>query len=244
MYKNITIVDGIDVMMIMLDSLPICSIVFDDNAKLININKLAQNLLRVKSFDTCIGNEELFFPEIDQLQEVVKLLKRGIDVDGQRMVLRCSDGAFVQVAFNACMLYGINKVFLFQFYELIPAVNLNFKFLTNVAHDEIKKIFSDHNYVSNDISNNLLPKVLVSHSLENRLFADITNQVLQSRFPNLTTNEVVVCGLIASRLSIEEIAELTNRTPMNIRCVIYRIIRKLELKSTKAIYEKMLAETG
>jgi len=31
---------------------------------------------------------------------------------------------------------------------------------------------------------------------------------------------------------------------MNIRCVIYRIIRKLELKSTKALYEKMVAETG
>jgi len=26
--------------------------------------------------------------------------------------------------------------------------------------------------------------------------------------------------------------------------VIYRIIRKLELKSTKALYEKMVAETG
>lgn len=244
MYKNITIVDGIDVMMIMLDSLPISSIVFDENGRLININRLAQNLLRVKLIDDCFGNEGLFFPEIEHLHEVINHLKRGIDVIGQRIVLRCSDGVFVQVAFNACMLYGANKFFLFQFYELIPATNLNFQFLTDAAHEEINKIFSNHNYVSNDFSNSLLPKILVGSSLENRLFADITNQVLQSRFPNLTNNEVVVCGLIASRVSIDEIAELTNRTPMNIRCVIYRIIRKLELKSTKALYERMVAETG
>ncbi|MBV5282139.1 MAG: hypothetical protein JZU53_06835 [Paludibacter sp.] len=243
MYKNVTIVDGVEVMMIMLDSLPICSVVFDDNAKLIKINKPAQNLLRVKSAEDCLGNEAQFFPEIEDLHEVIKLLKRGNDVTEQRIVLRCLDGAFAQVAFNACMLYGESKVFLFQFYKIMPATNYDFQFLTSVAHEEIKKILDGHNYVTNDISNSLIPKVLVSNSLESRLFADITNQVLQCRFPNLTNNEVIVCGLIASRLSIEEIAELTNKVPTNIRCVIYRILRKLELKSTRALYDKMVAET-
>lgn len=243
MYKNVTIVDGVEVMMIMLDSLPICSIVFDDSGKLIQINRLAQKLLHAKSADDCRGNEGLFFSEIETLHEAIKILKRGVDINGKRVVLRCLDGTFVQATFNACMLYGVNKVFLFQFYELVPTTNLNFKFLTNVAHKEMKKILKDHNYVSKDISNTLLPKVLLGHSLENRLFVDITNQVLQSRFPNLTNNEVVVCGLIASRMSIEEIAEFTNKTAMNIRSIIYRIIRKLELKSTRALYEKMIAET-
>jgi DNA-binding CsgD family transcriptional regulator len=242
MYKNITIVDGIDVMMIMLDSLPISSIVFDDDAKLIKINKPAQNLLSIKLIEDCFDKEEQFFPEINQLHDAIKLLRRGVDITEQRIILRGLDGVLIHAAFSACMLYGVKKVFLFQFYELLSTTELHLKFLTNVAHYEVNTILKKYNYVTKDVSNNIYPKVFLGNSLESRLFTDITNQILQSRFPNLTHNEVVVCGLIASQMSIEEIAELTTRTPMNIRCVIYRIVRKLELKSTKALYEKMVAE--
>jgi len=51
MYKYLPIVENVREMMVMLKSLPTCTIVFDSNSKIVNINKAALDFLKINLID-------------------------------------------------------------------------------------------------------------------------------------------------------------------------------------------------
>lgn len=57
-------------------------------------------------------------------------------------------------------------------------------------------------------------------------YADLTSQA-----PDLSPLEQRLCALLASNLTVKEIAEITNRSPRTIETMIYRIRKKLGLSS-------------
>ena len=123
MYRNLTIAEGHQEVMIAFNSLPISSVVLDENYKLVDVNKRALELFNLDKQDRA-GVQSI----IDQNEGIAALvddLSVGKDVFMRSSVIQLPGGGAIPVTLNASMLYGNPKLFLFLFFWVAHAP-LNF----------------------------------------------------------------------------------------------------------------------
>lgn len=222
MYKTLSLFDNADEMLVMLNSLPLCSIVFDLNLKLVDVNFRAEKLLGIDNKKKYIENKMVLNIDYECLRELVNRLKNGFEIYQEKLSLRTINGKNIRVECYGNMLYGTKKVFLFQFHELPPAS------ATSSIYQETTRIESELE-VPILKKKKSYPEI---NKIARTLFLDLLSEgdtsVLQFswEYQNLNQVEVVTSRLISIDKSVVEISNLLKTSPP----AIYKILKNIRLK--------------
>jgi DNA-binding CsgD family transcriptional regulator len=123
MYKYLPITSNISEMLVAITSLPTCTLVFDSKADLVDMNLLAANFLKIKDKEAYLNKRLKIDVDYVHLQYMLSKLIKGKSVVNETICIRRTDGSNANVKFSGSMLYGVKKIFLFQFYEIMASID-------------------------------------------------------------------------------------------------------------------------
>jgi DNA-binding CsgD family transcriptional regulator len=232
MYKYLTLIDDMTEMLVMMSSLPTCTIVFDKNAELLDINQLASDFLQIKNWTDYLNGKVRINTDYFYLQKTIEELKTGKTISNENLKFMRADNSIVQVKFNACMLYGAKSIFLFQFFEVKPSPTLDFPILLNSVFHDIQSLQVNLSELGASVLSGIENDPGVNDDSQEN---DLT-QLLSIKQINLTRNEYAICELIAEQTPVKQIADILHKTPNNIYGTVKRITHKFNLKSRKELY--------
>ena len=232
MHKYLTLIDDIKEMMVMMSSLPTCTIVFDKDAKLIDINQLAVDFLKIENKNDYLGGTSKIQTDYFYLKRVIETLQTGKTISNGNMKFIKTDNNIVQVKFNACMLYGTKTIFMIQFFEIKSSAMIDFPVLLNSVFLDIQNLQTN----LNELGANILTGVKADSNINDSFKESHTVQLLSIRYTSLTQKELAICELISQQVQVQQIAEVFHKTKSHIYIVLKGIIQKLNLESTKELY--------
>jgi DNA-binding CsgD family transcriptional regulator len=235
MFKYLSITTNLQEMMIMLKSLPTCTIVLDKKCKIVEINQSALVFLNVRSKDDYRVKRIGVLNDPTYMKKILNELIRGRVIRDKTHFVDCANGQFRVVNFSACMIEGLSKMFIFQFFELeiFPSSYTEFQNTTShqsVPNDQLLKKGKQYRNVKKLFDDS--GQKIAYH----RYLSECTIQLFARKYSGLTHNEVIICTFLASNLSVDEISKITNKLASNVSGSIYRIIAKFQLESRQALY--------
>jgi len=227
MFKYLPITTSLQEMMIMLNSLPTCSIVLDLECRIVEINKPALDFLSIESKNDYRIKRISLLNDLNYIKKIQKKLITGHVIRDQNFLVNCANGQSRLISFNACAIEGVSKMFIFQFFDLAILPNSYAEFLMTKNS-------------MNETGNKLLDESDEEKKQQYYLSKHII--LFVRKYSKLTYNEVVICTLIAADMSVTEISKKTNKLTSNIHGSIHRIMNKFKLESRQDLYEKLKIE--
>jgi len=245
MYKYLSIVDDVLEMMIMLKSLPACTLVFDINMKLVDVNQQALNKLKIECVDDFSNKGCAMFIDPGLFKHLMVDMKHGKMVRSGKMLLKCADGSLILAEFSACMINAKCDLFIFQFFE-VSQLNTEDSiflrtnsFLANIYSTYckqdilIKKPESDPNDAI-EMKNIQDQKCLEKE--QNQLKENIT-QLRVKKQRGLSEIEIVVSNLLETGLSVKEISDRINKSISTVYTITRRLVERNIIESGMKLAE-------
>jgi len=233
MYKYLTLIENIKEVLVMMNSLPTCTILFDSKGGLVDMNKLASDFLLISNMEDYLKKKFRINTDYFYLQSVIAELKAGKTISKGKLKFQRQDDSVVCVEFNASMLYGPQKVFIFQFFEISPTENLDYRFIINSTCHDIQRLQSKITELGNSMVVDLKDTQARIANPENII------SLLSKKYTNLTQNEVTICELISTGLTVKEMSVSLKKTQNNIYGTIKRITFKLNMRSISELRRQL-----
>jgi len=222
MYKYLSLTGNLQEMMIMLKSLPAFSLIFDRKCNLVEINEPALKLLKIRSIEDFNNRKGEMFPKSDYIKTIIQDLKQGKTVRYEKTQIKYTDNSIGVIELCACMINGQKDLYLFQLFEIFPAVTWNLgSFIPNNPNSQ--KTIENISSQSNNWATNENKEI---KEFELSLVENDSIQEQKIRYRRLTKLETLVNELVVRDMSISQIANLTNKTNLGIRTIIRRIEEK------------------
>jgi hypothetical protein len=241
MFKYLPITSTLHEMMIMLNSLPTCTVVLDRDCNVVEINQLALEFLNIKAKCDYKLRRIGVINDLEYIKNILKKLATGRDIRDKSHFVICAGGQSKVVNFSACMIEGTTKMFIFQFYEVAIFPSLFTEFQNAHAEQSIQK-----SYLIDKKKGHRSVKRLFEDRGRNTAYRfylqECTIQFFARKYSGLTNDEVLVCTLIAFNLSVNEISVITNKLGTNIRASIYRIMKKFNVQTQEDLYDRLILE--
>ena len=137
-----------------------------------------------------------------------------------------------------------NDAFLFQFFEFNPSNDMKFEFVSKTNNTQLNSNLQQINATEKKLLNNLVQKHIVNRLLTKPLYAEFLEEdvllKISEKYPQLSESDIIVCGLISLRKSTSEISLIINKTPNCTRVITQRIFNKLNLKSRRELYHRII----
>lgn len=230
MYKYLPITGNLQEMMIMLKSLPAFSLIFDKKSNLIEINEPALKLLKLNSIEDFNNRKDEMFPKSDYVRTIIQELKRGKTVRYEKTQIKYADNSIGVIELCACMINGHQDLYLFQLFEIFPAVIWNLGSFTSSNATSQKTIENIPTLVKSWATNSKESLIWEENKeikeSEVSLIENGSIHVQKTKCRRLTKLETLVNELIVHDMSISEIANITNKTNLGIRIIMRRIEEK------------------
>jgi hypothetical protein len=238
MYKYLSIAENLKEMMLMLKSLPACTLVFDKRSNLVDLNKPALQLLRINNAQEFNAKRDEVFPTNDYIKTIIKELKKGNTVRHAKTLLKYANDGHTVVELCACMVNGLQELFVFQLFEISFSTNSDLGSFTSYAdRNDMEDIaFHPVNWVTSSkktfvLTNKNKPKERRSE----RLVENNSMQLGKTKYRKLTNIEETVAKLAALNMSVLQIANATNKTTLSIRVIMRRVTEKEKLNIRKGL---------
>jgi DNA-binding CsgD family transcriptional regulator len=245
MYKYLSIVDDVLEMMIMLKSLPACTLVFDINMKLVDANQQALNKLKIQCIDDFSNKGCAMFIDPVLFKDLMLDMKRGKMVRSAKMLLKCADGSLILAEFSACMINAKCDLFIFQFFEVSQLNTEDSIFLR--TNSFLADIYST--YCKQDIlikkpesdPNDTIEMMNVKDQKcvekeQNQLKENIT-QLRVKKQRGLSEIEIVVSNLLETGLSVKEISDRINKSISTVYTITRRLVERNIIESGMKLAE-------
>lgn len=218
MFKYLQITNTLQEMMIMINSLPSCTIVLDVKSRIVEINKPGLEFLSVDSKDDYRLKRMLLINDFDYIRKVQMRLISGHVLQDKIFSINFLNGQTRLVNFSGCMIEGVSRMFLFQFFDLSILPNLNLE-LATMSYDRCRNC------------NNIIDVADVK--TVNYKISDKCLLKFARKYMNLTHSEIIICALFASDMSIADISKKTNRASSNVYGSINRLMKKFKVESRR-----------
>lgn len=243
MFKYLPITSNLQEMMIMVNSLPTCTIVLDRHCKVVEINQLGLKFLNVNSKEDFKLKRTGVLNDVNHIKGVLKELATGREIRDKSHFIHCVGGQSKVVNFSACMIDGASKMFIFQFYEVAIFPNLFYE----IQNSPAEKISPSTRLINKDKGQRsvkmLFDKGGRGLNTAYRCYLQESAILFFARkYSGLTQDEVLICTLIAFNMPATEISVMLNKLNSNIRASIYRIMAKFGLTSVDSLYERLMLE--
>ncbi|MDR3653864.1 MAG: hypothetical protein P4L34_12955 [Paludibacter sp.] len=230
--------------------MPSCALVIDLNGVIHEVNQQAIEFFRATTKEDFIFDKQNIKNIIIDSQravDLIKLISKTKESIYREILLRRFDKTIASVNLIACIFPDNPTYIIFQFIESHPYNQVILTELSHAFHHEAQRLKP---YL-NKPGKNLLEEVIVSDLLEDivankptrndqiNVVGDERINLLTKYFPEFSTNELILCGYLSLKLSIDDISSLTGKTSNSLRVSLHRILQKTNFSSSKEFLRKL-----
>jgi hypothetical protein len=231
--------------------LPMCGITVDLKGNILEMNDEAKKFFGVstESRPTDFLHIHSVFVETSQANDFQLELKQSRELIVTKLLFRKTDRKIAFVDVYARLISNPAKVFVLLFSESRQSNHFIFSEMIQSFWHEVMQLRPYLNKPGKEllqkiVSESRLDEVIKNSPVKKTPAEIVTNKRIAAiafLFPELTNNELVFCGLLSMRLTMDEIAHITGKTPNNLRVSFHRILRKSNLKNGKELLRKFEA---
>lgn len=204
----------------------------------VSLNKQAQELLGIK--DKQVFNIDKWRSINPHVNEILRNIDKEIITD-QKILITLFNGKKEIISFNLSIIKhnDIERTFIIQFMKAANKYSVSSLSSLFSLGDEIKKLMP---YLNNT-GKKLLKDILQSHFQEENkqliaedlIYYEREIQIIEEAFPELSHQEILICGLLINDMDSNEISMLTKKSLNSIFVTIHRINKKLNIKDRKEL---------
>lgn len=232
------------------NQLPLPTIIVNSVGAVVLINNEAKKYLLISNEDVSTEYFDLNKIIISDISGTIFTLDESYlhdEVKVRKALVRIVDGRVICVDLYISPLAFNSKIFQIQFVESIDQNQLVLSDLVNLYSKEVLRLRPYLNkpgkemlaqLVFNEISLGV-EKNMLNKRIQLELINDQLVSKLAKDFPQLSNNELILCGFFSQKLTIDEVAAVTGKTSNCLRVSLHRIVRKTTFKSSKAFLLKL-----
>lgn len=222
------------------------AMVIDINGSILDINQRAIQFFRASTKEDFIFERQHIMNMIIDSQramEIIKIIGKNNEFLNKKVLLRRFDKTIACVDMNACLFPDDPNYILLQFTET-PAP-LSQPILSELAKAYQREIVHLKPYLNKhgkelleQINNNILDGVIKNKPTQNKKIEVIRDErinQLKKLFPQLSKSELTLCSFLSLKMSIDEIALVTNKTSNSLRVAFHRILQKTNFSHGKEL---------
>lgn len=232
------------------NQLPLPTIIVDSAGVVVLINKEAKKYL-------FISNEDVRTQYVDINKIIVSDISGAVftvdeaylqdEVKVHKALVRIVDGRVICVDLYISPLEFNSTMFQIQFVESNEQNQLVLSDLVNSYSKEVLRLRPYLNKPGKEMLAQLVFNEISlgveKNKLNRRIQLELVNNQLVSKlakeFPQLSNNDLILCGFFSQKLTIDEVAAVTGKTSNCLRVSLHRIVRKTAFKSSKAFLLKL-----
>lgn len=221
-----------------LDILLFPTAVYIPNSRKVALNKAARVLLELKA------NQEFNLDKWKKInphiENILKRINKELITD-QRIIITLFNGKKEIISFNLSIIkYNeTGTVYIIQFRKATNKYSVSTLSSMQTVGDEIRKLMP---YLNNH-GKVILKEILQNYFVENTkelisddiIYYEKEIEIISESFPDLTHQEVILCGLLINDLDSNEISLLTKKSLNSVFVSIHRINKKLNIKDRKEL---------
>lgn len=229
--------------------MPTCAMVIDIHGIIHELNQKAIQFFKAATKEDFIFDKQNIrnmIVDSHRATELIKSITKN-ETFTKEILLRRFDKTIVGIDLQACYLPDSSNLILIQFSEKKPYSKVYMYELSQAFRREVQRLKPYLNKPGKGILEEIIIEDIVDSITENKNTK--RNQVVEigeerlntltKMFPEFSTTELILCGYLSLKISIDEIATLTNKTPNCLRVSFHRILRKTEFGSGKNFLRKL-----
>lgn len=232
------------------NQLPLPVIVIKSAGDIVFINNEAKKYL-------CASNDDLRIQNVDITKIIISDVSGMVftiddvylpnEVKMRKALIRTFDGRVICVDLYISLFESNSKVFQIQFVESNEQHQLLLSDLVNWYSKEVLKLRPYLNkpgkqmlaqLVINEVSMGFEKSKLNKRTQLELINGELVDK-LAKEFPQLSNNELILCGFFSQKLTVDEIATITGKTSNCLRVSFHRIVRKANFSNTKSLLLKL-----
>jgi hypothetical protein len=226
--------------------MPTCALVIDAIGNILEVNQQAIQFFKASTKEDFIfdkQNIKNMIIDFRRALELIELINRNTELINQEILLRRFDKTIASVDLNASVFPDNPNFILIQFTETYPQSQAILTELSEAFRHEVQRLKPYLNKPGKD----LLEELIVNNMLEGITNNKATRSAqpvvvgeerinqLTKLFPELSNSELILCGYLSLKMSTNNIAKVTGKTPNSLRVAFHRILRKTTLASGKEL---------
>lgn len=226
--------------------MPICSLIIDSQGIIQDINQKAVEFFRAGTKEDFIFDQENISHMIvdsHHANELLRLICKSTESVNHETLIRRFDKTIVGIDLHARLFPDNPEHILIQFYEK----NTNHQIYIHEASQVFRREAQRLKPYLNKPGKNILEEVINGNASENIvpkkkalvIISDERMNYLTNLFPEFSNNELCLCGYLSLKMTIDEIASLTGKTPNCLRVSFHRILRKTPFATGKEFLRKL-----
>jgi len=228
--------------------MPVCSLIVDSYGIIQEVNQKAIQFFRATTKEDFIFDKQNLSNMIIDSHRTMELIRQICKSDepvNKEILFRRFDKTIAGVDLNACLFPENPKLILIQFYEK----KLNNQIYIHELSRSFRREAQRLKPYLNKPGKNILEEIITNDANEGtatkmKPVAIISNErinQLTTSFPEFSSNELFLCGYLSLKMSIDEIASLTGKTPNCLRVSFHRILKKTTFSTGKEFLRKLEA---
>jgi len=232
------------------NQLPLPTIIVDSAGVVVLINKEAKKYLFISNEDVrtqYVDINKIIVSDISGAVFIVDEAYLQDEVKVHKALVRIVDGRVICVDLYISPLEFNSTMFQIQFVESNEQNQLVLSDLVNSYSKEVLRLRPYLNKPGKEMLAQLVFNEISSgvekNKLNKRIQLELINSQLRSKlakeFPQLSNNDLTLCGFFSQKLTIDEVAAVTGKTSNCLRVSFHRIVRKTAFKSSKAFLLKL-----
>ncbi|HLP06104.1 MAG TPA: hypothetical protein VK152_11815 [Paludibacter sp.] len=228
--------------------LPFPFFTIDNKGKIHEMNQAAQNFLKISDYE--LQNDLNLCTISLDFRNNMKLIAETAtrnEHNSRKILLRRHDNSIACVNINVSISSENKNLYLILFSESGQKDQLFFAELTQTFRREVMRLRPYLNKAGKElmqeiVENNLLESIGQQKApvtdIED-IKEKLLNEIAQA-FPELTKNELTMCGFLSMKMSIEEIAILTGKSTNCLRVTLHRIVKKTHCRNSRQLNSKLI----
>jgi nitrogen-specific signal transduction histidine kinase len=224
--------------------MPTCAMVIDTNGIIQEVNQKAIQFFRATTKEDFIFDKQNIVNMIvdsHRASELIKLIRKGGDLTNKEILIRRFDKSIVGVDLYACLFPDTSNQILVLFDEKKPVSQVYMYELSQAFRREAQRLKPYLNKPGKNILEELIINDMVEEIVSDKALKKnrgvVVNEERMNRitamFPEFSNKELTLCGYLSLKMSIEEIATLTGKTPNCLRVSFHRILHKTTFSNGK-----------
>jgi hypothetical protein len=230
--------------------MPVCALVIDINGNIHEVNRQAIEFFKASTKEDFIFDKQNIKNMIVDSHRGVELIEniwKNKELINKEILVRRFDKTVASVDVNAGIFPDNPNYILIQFTETYTKSQAILNELSEALRHEAQRLKPYLNKPGKDlldeiIISNLLDGISGNKPTRNEqlivLGEDRINKI-SGIFPQLSNSELIICGYLSLRMSVDNIAKVIGKTPNCLRVAFHRIVRKTNLPSGKELLRQL-----
>jgi nitrogen-specific signal transduction histidine kinase len=224
--------------------MPMCALVIDTNGLIQEVNQKAIHFFRATTKEDFIFDKQNIVNMIVDSHrgaELIKMIRKSSDFANNELLIRRFDKSIVGVDLYACLFPDASNQILILFDEKKPVSQVYMYELSQAFRRESQRLKPYLNKPGKKILEELIIADMVEEIVSDKVLKknkgmivseDRMNQ-LAILLPDFSKKELTLCGYLSLKMSMDEIASLTGKTPNCLRVSFHRMLHKTNFTNGK-----------